>query len=134
MPIWLILVILIVAALMAYVRLAPSAPGRWHVPPQVSENRKLKGGVHRIVTGTPDGLARLHTQVMETPRTQVLDGSVDSGMVTYVTRSAVFGFPDYTTAHQDGETLRVYGRLRFGRSDLGVNQNRVDQWLKRAGL
>ncbi|MEM9126862.1 MAG: DUF1499 domain-containing protein, partial [Pseudomonadota bacterium] len=62
-------------------------------------------------------------------RTSVLAGSVSDGLVTYVTRSRLIGFPDYTTAQQDGDTLRIHARLRFGRSDFGVNRNRVDTWL-----
>jgi len=51
-------------------------------------------------------------------------------MITYVTRSRVFGFPDYTTVRQAGPQLEIYGRLRFGRSDLGVNAARIDGWLQ----
>ena len=29
----------------------------------------------------------------------------------------------------DGDVLKIYGRLRFGRSDLGVNKARVEGWL-----
>ena len=46
-----------------------------------------------------------------------------------IIRSRVFGFPDYTTVQQDGDTLRIYGRLRFGRRDFDVNRTRVDGWL-----
>ena len=59
----------------------------------------------------------------------VLAGSVEEGMVTYITRSAVFGFPDYTTVRQRGDELEIYGRLRMGYSDLGVNGKRIDRWL-----
>ena len=52
-------------------------------------------------------------------------------MITYVTRSRVFGFPDYTTVRQAGDTLEIHGRLRFGESDMGVNAARVDGWLER---
>ena len=50
-------------------------------------------------------------------------------MVTYITRTQVLGFPDYTTAAQDGDLLKVYARLRFGRSDLGANKERINGWL-----
>jgi uncharacterized protein (DUF1499 family) len=52
-------------------------------------------------------------------------------MVTYVTRSRVMGFPDYTTVRQAGDMVEIYGRLRFGKSDLGVNAARIDRWLRR---
>jgi uncharacterized protein (DUF1499 family) len=76
-----------------------------------------------------DGLARLDVVARDTTRTLVLAGSVEEGMITYVTRSAVIGFPDYTTVQQDGDQLKVYARLRFGRSDFGVNHARVNRWL-----
>lgn len=115
-------------AMGAYIRLAPSDPARWHVAPEGAE-RDLPGGVVRIVETGPDGLARLDSIASATPRTRVLAGSVSDGMITYITRTKVFGFPDYTTAQQDGDTLRIHGRLRFGRKDFGVNKARVDGWL-----
>ncbi len=46
-----------------------------------------------------------------------------------VTRSAVWGFPDYTTVEQRDGKLMIYARSRFGSSDLGVNGKRVAGWL-----
>lgn len=117
-----------VIALGAYVRLAPSDPTRWHVAPQ-GEARDMKTGVVRVVETGPEGLARLDAIVRATPRTTVLAGSVADGIVTYVTRTRVFGFPDYTTVQQDGDTFRIHARLRFGRKDFGVNKARVEAWL-----
>ncbi|MFB9148187.1 DUF1499 domain-containing protein [Roseovarius ramblicola] len=126
-----IAVIAVVAALagvLAFIRLAPSDPARWHQMPETVGNRDIEGGAMRRAEGD---LAALDAIVRDTPRTRVLAGSVDQGMVTYVTRSRVFGFPDYTTVRQDGEMLEIYGRLRFGRSDMGVNAGRIDGWLGR---
>ncbi|WP_170424317.1 DUF1499 domain-containing protein [Ruegeria arenilitoris] len=113
----------------AYIRLAPSDPAKWHVAPVGEQNRDLEGGAIRVVETGPDGLAKLDAIARDTPRTSVLAGSVDEGMITYITRTNVIGFPDYTTAQQDGDTLRIYARLRFGRSDFGVNRARVEGWL-----
>ncbi|WP_037316069.1 DUF1499 domain-containing protein [Ruegeria halocynthiae] len=124
---WLLVVLIVVGA--GYIRLAPSDPEFWHVAPQVQADQDLEGGVLRVVETGPDGLARLDAIARETSRTTVLAGSVEDGMITYVTRSLVFGFPDYTTVQQDGDVLRIHGRLRFGESDLGVNRERVDGWL-----
>ncbi|SLN11902.1 DUF1499 domain-containing protein [Ruegeria meonggei] len=129
MKIALWLVLGLVFAIGAYIRLAPSDPARWHIAPQVEADKDLKGGVMRVVETGPDGLARLDALAQVTPRTSVLAGSVDDGMITYVTRTKVIGFPDYTTAQQDGDTLRIYGRLRFGGSDFGVNKAQIDAWL-----
>jgi len=117
-----------VIAGMAFIRLAPSDPMRWHQMPDTVTDRDLDGGAMRRVEGD---LAALDAIIRDTPRTRVLAGSAEQGMVTYITRSAVFGFPDYTTVRQAGDMLEIYGRLRFGRSDLGVNAARIDGWLGR---
>ncbi len=127
MFIWLLFALVVLLG--AYIRLAPSDPTRWHVPPVGDVNQDMKGGVFRIVETGPDGLAHLNQVALSSSRISVFAGSVDEGMITYVTRTKVVGFPDYTTVQQDGDTLRIYGRLRFGRSDFGVNRNRVDGWL-----
>lgn len=125
---WIILIAII--AVLVYVRLAPSDPARWHVQPAFSQDRNMPGGVVRIVETGPDGLARLDPIARAEPRTTVLAGSVAEGMITYVSRSQVIGFPDYTTVWQDGNRLVIHGRLRFGRSDFGVNRARVEAWIR----
>ena len=67
--------------------------------------------------------------ILATPRTEVLEGSVEAGKRTYVTRSQWMGFPDYTTVMQNEDVLELHARLRFGQSDLGVNKARVEDWL-----
>lgn len=129
----LLLLVLIVAGGMVYVRLAPSDPARWHVAPSGATS----GGERRSVTldGTmpQEALARLDAIALATPRTTRLAGSPEEGRITWITRSAVFGFPDYTTAaaHSEGTAtvLDLHARQRFGRSDLGVNSARLDAWL-----
>jgi uncharacterized protein (DUF1499 family) len=54
--------------------------------------------------------------------------------LTYVTRSRWIGFPDYTTIEQDGDVIKLYARLRFGQSDLGVNKARLDGLLERVRI
>ncbi|REC58451.1 DUF1499 domain-containing protein [Rhodosalinus sediminis] len=129
--IWLgVLILLVAANFAAWVRFAPSDPARWHVAPEVTGDEDLTGGVKRRVAGAgPEALRRFDAIARATPRTQVLAGSVAEGMVTYVTRSALWGFPDYTTVAQEGDDLIIHGRLRFGTSDMGVNRARVDRWI-----
>jgi len=117
-----------VVGVLAFIRLAPSEPMRWHQMPDTITDRDLEGGAMRRAEGD---LATLDRIIRDTPRTRVLAGSVAEGLVTYVTRSRVIGFPDYTTVRQDGKMVEIYGRLRFGRSDLGVNAARIDGWLER---
>ncbi len=125
--IWVLVAIIVVG--MGYIRLAPSDPARWHTAPDVLQDEDLTHGVKRLVPAGQAGLGQLDAIIRSSPRTQVLAGSVEEGMITYITRTAVMGFPDYTTIQADEGQLKIYGRLRFGRSDLGVNRNRVDAWL-----
>ena len=132
---WMILIVVVTA--LAYVRLAPSDPARWHRgtgKPELGETlRKGSFTWREAVEG--DGTARLEQVdrvILATPRTTRLTGSVQEGQITYVTRSQVVGFPDYTTVgiYGDGSKyLEIFGRLRFGRSDLGVNAKRIKGWL-----
>ncbi|MFY0660720.1 MAG: DUF1499 domain-containing protein [Shimia sp.] len=124
---WLILVLAVAFAI--YVRVAPSDPAKWHKEPQVAHDSDNENSVRRLVMSGRDGLDRFHQVAMGTPRTTVLAGSVEDGVVTYVTRSKLMAYPDYTTAYQDGDMLKVYGRSRFGRKDFGVNANRVETWI-----
>jgi len=117
----------------AFVRLAPSDPALWHVAPlaQGAEGSVVaeKGAASLRLAG--DGaalLARLDDIALATPRTTRLAGSVAEGRITWITRSAVWGFPDYTTAEAGPEGLVVQARLRFGRDDMGVNAARLQDW------
>jgi uncharacterized protein (DUF1499 family) len=79
-----------------------------------------------------DAAARLATIANATPRTELLAGQ---GLhTTWVTRSAMIGYPDYTsvmiTPTATGSTIAIYARSRFGQSDFGVNRARVESWLK----
>jgi hypothetical protein len=119
----------------AYVRLAPDVVARWHQPLEemataagiVSE----PGGARAIVPVADGraGLARFAAVAEASPRVRLLAGSVEEGRMTWVVRSVVWGFPDYVTAEAAPGGLRVWSRLRFGRSDLGVNRARLEDWL-----
>lgn len=119
----------VVMVVLGYIRLAPSDPNVWHKLPAFESDKQFKAGVMRVVPSGPDGLARLDRIIQAAPRVKLLAGSVDQGMITYVARSKVIGFPDYVTVKQDGDRLKIYSRLRFGRSDLGVNAKRLQGWL-----
>ncbi len=158
--VWMALAALV--AFGAYVRLAPSDPAVWHFDPRLTEPdartgiillddlavvgiRGLVGSTNNAamsfveVPGTPlDVLERLDRIALATPRTKRLLGSPEEGRITWVTRSAIWGFPDYTTAEatvSDVATadLAIVARSRFGRSDLGVNTARLRAWLSQLG-
>lgn len=122
-----LLILLLLAGALIYIRVAGHDRDHWHQMPGTVEQREFKAGVMRVVGS--DALARLHEIILATPRTEVLAGTVEEGMITYITRSAIIGFPDYTTIRQAELQIEIYGRLRFGRSDLGVNGKRIDRWL-----
>lgn len=126
-------VIVGIIALLAYVRLAPSDPDRWHVMPPQVKNEDLVGGAMRVIPGNPEQFARLVEMIETSDGTTRLAGSIEEGMVTVVTRSVVFGFPDYTTLRLQDDEISIHARLRFGKSDLGVNAARLDAWLAQFG-
>ena len=127
---WMIVFVVVVAVL-GYIRLAPSDVARWHVAVEGSEDRDMAGGALRIVEGGSEKLAQIDAAMRALERTRVLAGSVAEGRITYVTRSRLMGFPDYTTVELRGDQVAIYARLRFGRSDLGVNMARLDGVLGR---
>lgn len=128
MLVWILLILAILIS--AYIRLAPSDPAQWHRPLDLPANADLPGAVVRIVEDADDQtLQRLHDRILATARTELLAGSPEDGHATYLTRSFLMGFPDYTTVHLVEGRLMIHGRLRFGRSDFGVNKRRVDRWL-----
>ncbi len=126
----------------AYIRLAPSDPARWHEDPRLvarpsSPNFhliRMVGGdaMPRVFSMQPETLAaRLH-QVAEADGARLIAGSVDSGHMTYLSRTRIMGFPDYTSvlieATGEGAMLLAFGRARFGHSDMGVNRARLERW------
>ena len=128
--------LILVAGLLAYIRLAPSEPGRWHVDLTAGELPRAHVFCLRPDSdpdmGDPKALlARLDAIALATPRTVRLAGSVEEGRITWITRSSLMGYPDYTTAQvMDGPGLCVAGRQRFGSEDLGVNAARISGWIQ----
>lgn len=126
----------------AYIRTASHAPAQWHVDPD-----RVAGPVPDSAVLIPSGqilfavpataLAQaVEDAAMADPRVGLLAGSPAEGHMTYIARSAVFGFPDLisvrvTATETGGSSLAIYSRQRFGRDDLGVNRARVDRWLQR---
>ncbi|MHA6261691.1 DUF1499 domain-containing protein [Arenibacterium sp. CAU 1754] len=83
----------------------------------------------RIRAASPDEFRALDQIIRETPNVTVLAGTLKDGRRTYIARSRVIGFPDYVTVQYEDGLLKIYSRIRFGRSDFGVNAARVDGWL-----
>lgn len=58
----------------------------------------------------------------------------DVNQVDYVQRTELMQYPDWITVRfidlEDRKsTLAIYSRSVYGRSDMGVNQERIDAWL-----
>ncbi|SFP47419.1 DUF1499 domain-containing protein [Tranquillimonas alkanivorans] len=130
---------------LAWFRLAPTEPAVWHVDPLRAPVPAGSGWLLRSGDGNGDAqrfsqppgevLAALDDIALATPRTDRVAGSTGTGRLTYVTRSLVFGFPDYTTVQaapaEGGTELTVFARQRFGAKDMGVNRKRVEDWMAR---
>ncbi|MGL4235040.1 DUF1499 domain-containing protein [Tabrizicola sp.] len=148
-------VAILMGAFGLYVRFAPSDPAVWQIcpiPPLPATGQHVITPLDdpAAITTTmnsarafvwlpgrlPEVLQRLDKIAMATPRTVRLAGSPEGGRITWVTRSALWGFPDYTTAEagqSDVATadIAIFARSRFGRSDFGVNAARLKDWLSR---
>lgn len=137
-----VLVILILVSGLFYIRLAPDDIIAVHVPPPVGAATPEKPIVSsdgalfvRDFRADPATvMSKMEQIALATPRTKKIAGDVEEKLITLVTRSLVFGFPDYTTVRTvpkaQGTRLVIMGRLRFGRSDFGVNETRIRSWLK----
>lgn len=138
---YLVLVLLAgVLGVVLYIRLAPSRAEIWHVTPDLAEDPGA-GGVRATVvaSASPDELmARLDRAVMAEDRVVRLAGDVPDLHVTYVARTKLMRFPDFITIKVDpsetGSRAVILSRLRFGKSDMGVNAVRLGRVLDRAGL
>ena len=154
MIVW-ILAILIAAVggSAVYFRTVPSDPERWHVDPLVAETPATPNAWRVAPEPATDSepnaeapvydlpaealASELDALIMSAPRTKRLAQSEGGLWATYLQRSRVMGFPDYISVRviprgEDAATLAIFSRSRFGRSDLGVNRARVENWL--AGL
>lgn len=123
MWIWVIIVLVIFGV--GYIQLAPSDPKRWHTDVTADVDKDFTGGAVRIVDVDLIAIDAVIRKI----GAKVLSGSVDSGHITYISRSRIMGFPDYITVQKFNGKLRIYSRSRFGQLDLGVNKRRVEGWL-----
>lgn len=138
-----LVVLLAVAGALLFVRLAPSRVADWHRDPLLAERpgtpnhhliRPAGGdGIAPIYDMTPAELAAALDRIARADGARFLAGDVADGHMTYISRSAVFGFPDYTSLRVvpagTGATFAAFARSRFGRSDMGVNRARLKRWM-----
>ena len=138
-----VLILIVAAAAMAFIRLAPTNPSLWHVAldprpldiatPSPDRVTALPNGAYVDLTAAADQsqalLAKLDGIALASPRTLRIAGSAETGRITWQTRSAFWGFPDYTTAESTPDGVTIYARQRFGAGDWGVNAARLTAWI-----
>jgi hypothetical protein len=136
------LAIIATLGLMVFMRLVPSDPADWHIDMAAPGFAPDPGwatfcpvpGARFAPSDVPGALDRLDMLALATPNTTRLAGSPADGHVTWLTRSTVMGYPDYTTAQildtADGPRLCIVARQRFGVLDFGVNADRITGWMQ----
>lgn len=123
------IIVFLLMAGMLYVRLAPTDVARWHQPIEAAQSADLADGAIRVIAADEQSFERVAQAAISLPRTEVIAGSVAEGRITFRTRSKWIGFPDFTTIEYDNGMLKMYARLRFGQSDMGVNAARLEKLL-----
>ena len=136
--------LLLGVGVLAWIRLAPSDPARWHEDPRLVARPttpnfhliRLVGGdaMPPVFQTTPEALAARLDQIARQEGAVLLAGSVKGLHMTYLTRTVLMGYPDYTSVliepAGEGAMLLAFARARFGRSDFGVNRGRLERWIK----
>ncbi|WP_417524140.1 DUF1499 domain-containing protein [Marinovum sp.] len=138
MKILFLVAVSVVLAGWAWVRFAPDDPARWHRGSGRTETGPQSGKNSHVYRERPDDAARrlaaFDAVIRATPRTTHLAGSLEERRITYVTRTRLVGYPDYTTLSleetPEGPVIELFGRARYGRSDLGVNRGRIEAWIQ----
>lgn len=140
---WIALCVVVLAVAGAvFVRMAGDDPARWHVDPATvtpgaKPNDYLVAGPEAVFVplSPQEALRRVDVIAQSEPHVGMIAGSFETGHATYVQRSALLGFPDYISvranAVEGGSRVSIYSRSRFGHSDFGVNEARVERWLER---
>lgn len=136
-----VVILILLAGAMAFIRLAPTDPALWHISldprPQIIATPSPDtvttlpiGGYIDLPTADPaQTLAKLDSIALASSRTTRLAGSAETGRITWLTRSLFWGFPDYTTAESTPQGVTVFARQRFGAGDWGVNAARLTAWI-----
>lgn len=139
-----VLVFLVAAvASSVFFRRVPDDPAIWHVDPLAAvkpdkPNAALirpEGGdaAAPVFDVAPEALAEeIDAVALSEPRTKRIAGAPADLWMTYVQRSALWGFPDYVSVKVmpagEGATYAAFSRARFGYSDMGVNAGRMARW------
>lgn len=101
--------------------------------PQRSETRLIGLEAPRY-PASADVVLETFVDIAKADGARVVQGDIDEGMVTLMTRSKFFGFRDFITAkavdEPTGAKLSLLSRPRINGYDWGVNAARLDRWLQ----
>ena len=126
-------------AAMIWIRFSPIDMDQFHVDPADADEPagngfRLIGREAPRFPGHPDTVLQAFIDIaLNEPRTRQVEGGIDEGMISFVSRTKIMGFPDIITVKATDELeetkLSVISRARYGGSDWGVNRERLDRWL-----
>lgn len=117
-------------ALTAYVRSVEVDMTQFHVTLEFDQPSTGSNFAARLIQpSSQEQFDRLITLIEASPRITILNADTEQNHLTYVTRTALVGFPDVITVSLEGDILRILSRAYFGPYDYGVNTKRVDAWL-----
>ena len=136
-------VFLILIIVLCYIRFARPNESNWHVDPELVSRNDLRNSFlinskssnfFHYAVPVKELYQELYT-IFEEDRCQRVFGDIEDGLITFVCRSRLFGFPDYVSIRfrepETGvSTLSVFSRSRFGIYDFGKNKKRVNNWLQ----
>ncbi|MEM1373045.1 MAG: DUF1499 domain-containing protein [Pseudomonadota bacterium] len=123
-----VIVFVIVVVAMSYVRFTPVDAGSGQGRPAEKGvgSYPAEGGHYEVVEAANFDMERLETALLKHPRSQKLADGV------YVTRTAIWSFPDIIHVWEADGALHISSHLVYGRKDFGMNRIRVESWLEAA--
>lgn len=113
----------------------PDTPNSYRVAPEGLTEEYVDAPAP-VYTANPTLMAKAFDDfVMAQNKVERIAGSAEEGWVTYVQKSNSWNFPDYISVkfidlNGGSSTVAIFSRSRFGHSDMGVNKERVETWLK----
>lgn len=129
--------VVLIAGGMAYIRLSPMDPARWHADPTriVDPATPNFARAERLLPMPPDAVAARLAALARTEGARELARSGE--VVSYVQRSRLMGYPDVInirlSAEGEGTRVTALSRSRFGHGDMGVNAARLTRWMAALG-
>lgn len=131
-------VILVLIVVWLTFRFWPVDKNRWHLDPADTSQKRaysvrlIGQDAPRFSVDATALLSEVRTMMGAEPRTRLIDGSEDEGMMTFVVFTR-FGYRDFVTFKAvdevGGSKLSIYSRPGLNVYDWKVNATRVDRWI-----